>query len=316
MILSHIKQCDVVHVNGIFTFPVALGAYMANCLRKPYLIAPHGGLLPPTFFKKRFKKLIAYHLYVKICLSKANCIHATSPVEADICRKSGFTSHIVTIPNGIDLNEFKDIKPLNSFRVPWEKRIKGKEIVLFLGRISPEKGIDLLINAWPRVLSHSSNALLVIAGSSPDFFGSRIQKKVRNSNLNDSIMFIGNVNNDIKKSLLSEAELLILPSYSESFGNVILESMACKTPVITTHGTPWESVEKVGCGLWIPPRSDHMSKAIIHMLSIGKKSRQIMGAKGYLFAARHFDWSQIAMRFVETYECLLQKRKVVNRKPQ
>jgi glycosyltransferase involved in cell wall biosynthesis len=308
IILEQARRADIIHVNGIFSFPVSAGGITALYLGKPYLVSLHGGLLPATFCKKKLKKQFASKLFVNKILCSANCIHVTSDIEASICQEMGIMSPVAMIANGIDPAAYQKVKPLDDYQVSWKPQIEGRVLILYLGRISQEKGIDLLIDSWKTVVRRFPDALLVVAGPVFDRFGMRMVNNVGHSYLRDSIIFTGNIGGELKTTLLHKAEILVLPSYSESFGNVVLEAMACHTPIVATEGTPWKSIETIGCGSWVPTRSDAISKAIVRMLSISDQERGKMGEKGHQFAATCFRWDKIAHQFIDTYRSILTAR--------
>jgi glycosyltransferase involved in cell wall biosynthesis len=238
---------------------------------------------------------------IKKILFQAGCVHVTSDFEMAICKELGVMSPIALIPNGVDIDDLQKMSPVSN-KTYWQKRIQGHAYVLFLGRISQEKGVDLLIEAWHTVFRRFPDVLLVIAGPAFNRFGKRIIDKVSRSHTRDSIIFTGNVDGQFKAALLRNAEMLVLPSYSESFGNVVLEAMAFNIPIVASEGTPWKSIESIGCGFWVPAKCEAISQAIIKMLSTSKQERALIGKKGHGFAKRCFQWDVVAKMYLKIYQ--------------
>ena len=140
-----ISKSDLVHVNGIFTHPATLGARYARLAGKPHIVAIRNGLDPWMMKIKRMKKLIGFHLYVKADLKGATCIHATSRQEVEACQKMGIKGSFTIIPNGINPSEYENLQSEDSAEKFWPF-LRNRKIVLFLGRLSKEKGLDMLIS--------------------------------------------------------------------------------------------------------------------------------------------------------------------------
>jgi len=83
---------------------------------------------------------------------------------------------------------------------------------------------------------------------------------------------------------------VILPSYTENFANIIAEALACERPVITTTGTPWKDIEKIGCGYYIEPNENELFKAIQKVYSLSRNDREIMGKIGREYVINNYDW--------------------------
>jgi glycosyltransferase involved in cell wall biosynthesis len=109
---------------------------------------------------------------------------------------------------------------------------------------------------------------------------------------------IGNIENQEKIDFLANADLFVLPSHNENFGNVYLESLATGTPIVASHGTPWNEVEKYDCGKWVDNSVELTSGAMIEML---KRDRDEMRINSLKLASK-YDWSSVAMQFKTLFE--------------
>jgi glycosyltransferase involved in cell wall biosynthesis len=147
--------------------------------------------------------------------------------------------------------------------------------------------------------------VLVLAG--PDLIGYRkdIEKMVKELGLEYSVVITGEVQGEMKDALLANAEVFVLPSYSENFGIVIAEAMAWGRPVITTTGTPWKQAADVGAGWWIAPEEELLAKALAEALGNGQEELEAMGAKGRALVSERYGWSVPANRLISSYKNIL-----------
>ena len=174
-------------VNGIFTHPVALGAMFSRYYKKPYLITTHNGLNPKIFEIRRIKKRFGFLGYVRKDLQHANCIHVTSHKEMRVIKTMGIKNTFTIIPNGINPSDFENLPNSSIAEYKWPS-LKDKAVVLFLSRLSPEKGLDLLLPAWDAVKEKCPDAYLVIAGPDSNGFSSYIRNLANQSLFPESIL--------------------------------------------------------------------------------------------------------------------------------
>jgi glycosyltransferase involved in cell wall biosynthesis len=193
-----------------------------------------------------------------------------------------------------------------------------------MSRLHPKKGVDVLLRAWARqkevasekwrvtsaeqgesfglLVSSSLSPVLVLAG--PDLIGYRreIEKMVKELGLEDSVVITGEVQGEMKAALLANADVFVLPSYSENFGIVVAEAMAWRRPVIASTGTPWKEVSEVGAGWWVAPEEDALAKALAEALGKRPEELEEMGAKGRMLVEERYTWSAPAAELVAAYE--------------
>lgn len=112
------------------------------------------------------------------------------------------------------------------------------------------------------------------------------------------MFFIGEVSGQDKVDLLANADLFVLPSHSENFGNVYIESLAAGTPIVASLNTPWQEVEEADCGKWVANTIEDITKAILELLD---KDRELMRVNSKAFAKK-YDWKNIAVQFKELFE--------------
>jgi glycosyltransferase involved in cell wall biosynthesis len=278
----------VVHDNGVWQLSNLLAAVAADRARVPLIISPHGMLEPWCLSQQPLRKTVALATYQGWCLKAADAIHATSAEEAENVRRLGLQQPIAVVGNGIDS------PPPNFLLTPGTRRT-----ALFLSRLHPKKGALELVAAWRQV--RPAGWSLRIVG--PDEAGHRqkIVAAIANSGAADSIELCDGADEAQKWQHFSQAELFILPTFSENFGLVIGEALACGLPVITTNATPWKPIEDHGCGWVVDPTVEAIAAALRAATSLPPNALRKMGARGRLWIPREFSWDQIARRMHELY---------------
>jgi len=295
-----VERASVVHVHSDWTFPVWWGCHAAHETGKPVVMSPHGCLDPVRLAHSAWKKRLAGLLDIR-CLRSADAIHATSDAERDwIARYVGGTPRIGVIPLGVDLPQA--IRPAGRATSGRDRR------VLFLGRLHPLKGLDLLLPAWKaatRAVSLGSQWQLVIAG--PDEAGTRasLERMSRDLGLGN-VTFLGPVDGEEKAALLAEADLAVLPSRSENFGIVVAEALAAGVPVVTTTATPWGEIAG-DCGWCVEPTATAIANALTAAMRLTDAERSRMGGRGRAVVESRYQWPAVARKMVGLYAGLVEK---------
>jgi glycosyltransferase involved in cell wall biosynthesis len=240
---------------------------------------------------KSLMKQPFWRLLQKPALARCHCLHATAAAEYEDIRRVGLRTPVTVIPNGVDVPKIEADKP------------RSRQIV-FLSRIDPVKGLDLLLPAWTTIAQDYPDWELLIAGPLTHDYAGRIQELARRL-ATPRIRFLGEVLGPAKRSLLAGASLFVLPSYSENFGIAVAEALAHGLPVITTSVTPWAEIRSRGCGWYIPTTEDALRNALQAALSLPLPSLNAMGQAGRRWMKREYAWPQIAEKMRGTYDWLL-----------
>lgn len=289
---------SLLHGQGIWEFPVHLMSSLAREFRVPYIISPRGMLEPWSLNQKKVKKRIAMLLFQKKDLQMADCIHATANSEAKNLRVLGFTNPIAIIPNGINLLDYPDFNKINN----------TKRKLLFLSRIHEKKGIELLINSWNELdSSYTKNWRIEIIGSGKDDYIQKLRDLINKYQLDSSIEISKSVYGIEKLKKYQSSDLFVLPSYSENFGIVIAEALACKLPVITTKGVPWSELNLLGCGEWIDIGLEPLKESLKRMLLKSNDELLKMGTIGRNLIIEKYSMKSTAEKMNRLYQWILKK---------
>lgn len=284
-------QTSVIHSHSLWMMP---NVYPALAARRRYgcalIVAPRGTLSPQARSINPISKRIFWDLLQGPALKRATCFHATSEAECDDVRAAGFSQPVIVLPNGVDLPAPRD-KP----------RQVGRRRLLFLGRIDPIKGIDVLLKAWGIVSPSYPDWELEIAG--PDSRGHLGKLKSLAARLRlPRVTFPGPVYGAAKVDALRNASLFILPSYSENFGMAVAEAMAAGTPVVVSKFAPWAQVGARGAGWSTDVTLDALSACIEQACDMSDRDLAEMGQRGREWMAQEFAWANIADEMKRAYE--------------
>ncbi|MBC8153819.1 MAG: glycosyltransferase [Bacteroidetes bacterium] len=242
-----LRRADVVHVNSLFYPSSLVLVVLARLFGKRVIWSPHGELSPYALrYSPRRKKVV---LTLIRLVNKPVVFHATCWAEAGHIRDQfGPDVIVVELPIRLEL-------PVAADRT-------ARPYLLFIGRLHPIKAIDRLLDALSMsTLFRTGPYTLTIAG--PDANGYRLTliEQIRTLGLTEKVSFIGPVQGE-KEQLYADALVTILPSHSENFGLVVIESLAQGTPVIASTGTPWRQLETERAGSWVANDPGTLRQAI------------------------------------------------------
>jgi glycosyltransferase involved in cell wall biosynthesis len=290
---------DVVHTHAIYLWPMWAAARAARRANVPYVVSPRGMLERELVAEKSpLMKGLWIAAIERHNLEGAAAIHVTSARELDEAAAFGFKlPPVFTIPNGVD-GETSPSCPAVSPAV--SQLLDRGPFVLFLGRVNWKKGLDRLIAAMPA----ARDAHLVIAGNDEDGYQPVLEGIAARAGVTGRVRFIGMVHGADKAALLAGAKALVLPSYSENFGNVVLEAMAAACPVIVTPEVGAGSiVQDTRSGWVVEGDPGQLGQAIARMLADPDGARQ-MGERGQAAARARFSWDAVAARMEYVYESI------------
>jgi glycosyltransferase involved in cell wall biosynthesis len=282
----NIRKFDVVHVHSWQQFPDMIVHHYAGKYNVPYVIQTHGSI---PRIGKRFRKLLYDITLGYRVLNKASKVIALSKVEAEQYRSMGVPKEkIAIIPNGIDLSEYANLPPKDSFKKKFGIP-EDRKIILYLGRIHKTKGIDILIKAYAYLKNKMNfkDAVLVIAGPD-DGYLSEIKYLAQAFGVSNSILFVGPLYGEDKLAAYVDSEVYVLPSRYETFPMVVLEAYACGKPVIASNvGGLKELIIDSQTGLLFEAGNfKQMAEKIVYLLNdsdkaieIGRKARILVEEK-------------------------------------
>lgn len=172
--------------------------------------------------------------------------------------------------------------------------------VLYVGRINRGKGLMNLVNAWDMVRAEGWR--VTIAGFDEEGCEAELRARVKEMGMEEDFEFPGPVYGVEKERLMADADLFVLPSLSENFGSVVIESLAQQTPVIATTETPWSELPRYGCGWCVAVGVAPLAKALKEAISLSDEERQAMGTKGRKLVEEKYTWDAVVKMMVDGYK--------------
>ncbi len=299
----HAFEFDLAHIHALFSPVSTAAAAIARSRRLPYILRPLGILDPADLQKKKQLKRLYAALFERSNLAGAAAIHFTSQQEAKISERFGVATKDLVIPLGVNLPPAPagEISPLP---LPPSPR------VLFMSRIEPKKGLDLLLPALEFLLSEKVDFHFILAGSNPQDseYEAKIRARVEASSLAQFTTVTGFVSGEVKASLLREADIFVLPSYYENFGIAVAEAMAAGTPVVISDRVHiWEEVQQAEAG-WVGKTEVESIASLLREALQNPAERKRRGLNAREYALRYYRWDAIAERAIEAYQQILANR--------
>lgn len=283
---------SVVHVHGVLSPLLALTAHCAARRNIPTILSVHG-MLEPWLWRQSGgfyygMKRLYWRLVMRPSLSQVTCLHAITQQEADTLAREFPGIPQVLIPNAIHMDEYSDQQS-----VPVQERT-----LLFVGRLHPKKGVDLLIRSM--AATHNSAYRLQLVGSGKPDYTDYLKSLVNELGLADRVTFLGGVFGEEKTRLMRDAWAVVVPSYSDVVALVNLEAAACFTPTITTTMTGLTDWSESG-GLLINPEQSELTAALDQVLAWSLADRLERGRRSREFVNSRYSWDVVGKLWLDTY---------------
>jgi glycosyltransferase involved in cell wall biosynthesis len=298
---------DFVIMNGLWQYH-SFGTW--RILRKlgvPYGIFPHGALDPwfkRTYPLKHLKKWLYWPWAEYRVLRDANAVLFTCEEERILARQSFwmYQCREVVVNQGTSMPSGDAEAQKSAFYARFPE-LRGKRLLLFMGRIHPKKGCDLLIEAFAKVFRDQPEWRLVMAG--PDSVGwqSKLASLARQRQIAGRITWAGMITEDIKYGALQAAEVFILPSHQENFGIAVAEALSCGLPTLIAKPVNiWREVEHDGAGIVAKDDLEGTCSLLRAWLAMADADRQLMRERAKECFRNRFEVGKAA-------DCLLESIK-------
>ncbi len=292
-------EVNVLHNHGMWQMNAVYPAWAVKSSNVQLVYSPRGAFSEWAMQHGSFVKRLFWPVLQRPAARAANCFHATAESEYRDIRRLGFTQPVAIIPNGIDLP------------IPHHRQECDQRTLLFLGRLHVVKGLDLLLPAWGAVQKAFPQWRLVIVGGDDGYYGvsgylGELMAKVQALGL-ERVEFRGPLYGEEKLQAYRDADLYVLPSYSENFGMTVAEALAIGTPALVSKGAPWADLEVNGAGWWfdvgVAPLVDCLRDAMCRT----PLALNAMGERGRTWMEKDFAWNGIGSKMAATYRWLCDK---------
>ena len=309
---------DLVHIYSLYGFSTAAASHYCRKYGVPYLLHPHGSLDPFLRRHHPFRKKI----YSKLCLSpvfsSATTVLFNSAEERRLARAAPELARLddpagqgppsVIVDVGVEEVFFTNATA-NSRRKFREKfpELSGRRLVTYFGRLNFKKGLDILVAAFSAVAREQKDIHLVLAGPDGDGYAEKIRGWLHDAGMLARATFTGHIAGAERVALLQKSEVMVLPSYTENFGQAVAEAMAAGVAVIISDRVNiWPEVEKAQAGLVVPCDAAETARALRRLLANPAETRE-MGRRGRQLAAGRFPWSAVGDQMLRVYEKMLER---------
>jgi glycosyltransferase involved in cell wall biosynthesis len=302
----HTGDYDLVHVHALFSYPSVRAACWAERRGVPCIVRPLGVLNRWGMERRRpWLKRLSFRLIERRLLTRASRIHYTSDDERREAMRLGVPGdRAVVLPMGIDLTPFTTPSGSRWLRER-APHLADRTIVLFLSRLDPKKGLDLLLRAFARVGTGAPRMALLIAGAGEPRFEAAMRREAAELGIERDVFWVGFLHGEDKVAALGAADIFVLPSHSENFGIVVVEAMAAGVPVVISDRVGiHREVEAAGAGVVVRCEVAVIADAI-RQLGDDATARKTAGERGRRLAEQRFSADAMISGTLEMYREIL-----------
>ena len=294
---------DIVHVHEPWHYPGFVAFHAARKHNVPYILSPRGSLQEWSLRHKAFKKWVFMKLIQGHILKFADAIHALTNEEMESFSKLGYKTPVFVIPNGINPSPFKHSPDISDFLATYPDLL-GKRVILFMGRLHPIKGLDVLARSYTSLLQKFKDVALLVVGPDEDGTQKRMELILKTSPALRMTVFTGMLTGKDKLAALACADLFVMPSYSEGFSTAILEALAAGLPVVISKHCNFPEVSEYDAGFVVELNDTAMTEAIDTLLSYDQL-RDRMGHNGRDLVREKYTWTGVAASMAGFYRKLI-----------
>jgi glycosyltransferase involved in cell wall biosynthesis len=295
-----VEDADIVHLMGHWTLINALVFGFCLYYRKPYVVCPAGAL--PIFGRSKRLKQLYNRLVGESILRKAAGWIAITPIEFAHFESYGIASARVTvIPNGVSPEDFPQADTEGFRRA---KKLPDAPLILFMGRLNPIKGPDLLLQAFALVQGQIPDYHLVFAGPDEGMQGA-LREMAEQHGIEHRVHFLGFVGGTDKAAAYRTASLLVVPSRQEAMSIVALEAGINGTAVMLTDQCGFAEIGAIDAGLEVPATASALAKGLSRLLLEPGLLERVASSLQNL-VMRQYTWQTMADLYLDLYGKLLQ----------
>lgn len=297
---------QLVHIHEIWHYPSFAASRAARRHNIPVIISFHGDLDAWRLRYKRLKKAIYMRLVQDKAIRSAAALHALTGAEKARIRQLGYSQPVFVCPNGADIPDAAN--PGDDAFLRRYPQLAGKRVILFMGRIHPMKGVDLLARSFADLAGRFPDAVLLVAGPDQDGTRAPMEAILRAGGVRDRALFTGMLTGSDKQAALRQSHLFVLPSYSEGFSTAVIEAMAAGLPVVISEQCNFPEAAAHSAGFVVPTARDAISEAVGALLSDPARRRRMAGNARAL-VADCYTWPAIAAAMRGHYLNILERRR-------
>ena len=301
-LFHHVTDYDIVHGMSVFNFPAYIYCEACRWRDVPHIIHPQGMFEPWAMANKGWKKRVYFRWFKKAQLQRANVIHCLTKHEAESISALGVTTPKVIVPNGVNPESAIKGHP-NAFLLRYPQ-LANKIRLLFLHRVDPKKGLDILATSFALLHNRFPNIHLIIAGPDPVGYWSTAARFFVSKGCAAAVTYTGMLTGQDKADALAAADIFVAPSYSEGFSMSVLEAMAAGLPSVITTGCNFPEATAAKVALEVPIDATAFAEALASLIENLPVTRE-MGQRAREFIFQNYTWDQVARKTHEVYTAML-----------
>lgn len=302
-----VAEADLLHCHTLWSPLVSRGAGLARKLGRPHVLAPHGMLDPYSFKQRWLKKRLYLECIERKTISAATRVIFTAIEERELAEKTfGLIANAEVVPLGAD-RSLENREALRNRFFLQNQDLRGKQILLFMGRLHPKKRPDILPDVISAINTSFPDATLVFAGTGEEAYIESIRRRAQLLGLGDNVRFLGHLSGEAKFSALAAADVFLLPSHQENFGIAVAEALHAGVPVVLTRNVNiWREIEDANAGIAVTEDDldKRLASAVTALLSDDKR-RAMMSRNAQKLASDAFSWDTSCKRTLQIYEDVL-----------
>lgn len=303
----NVHDFDVVHIHALFSYMSTAAGRVASRQQKPYIIRPLGVLNRWGLeHRRRIAKQLSLRLIELPLIRSSAALHFTSQAEADEAAQIGPTvaqARRAIIPLPIEIPERGHSEVFYQL-VP---AARGRDVVLFLSRVDPKKGLEVLIEAFARVWKANPHALLVIAGGGPEEYVASLRARCDAHRLSGHIVWTGHLGPAAKAAAFASAAVFVLPSASENFGVAVAEALAAGVPTIVSEGVAISSeIAASNAGIVVTQDAEQIARAVSLMLG-DRRGACALAAAGMQLVQQRYSTAAVRQQLRELYDAVVRE---------
>ncbi|MEM7043238.1 MAG: glycosyltransferase [Pseudomonadota bacterium] len=304
-----LSSFDVLHVHSLYLFTTLASGFFANRHKVPLILRPHGTLDPYIYPRHRGRKRVVEWLYQNRMFKRTAAIHYTTEEERELAAPYTFGRPGFVAPLGLTVEDYRPLPPRGTFRARYPET-RDKAILLFLGRINFKKGLDVLAKAFGEVAKKRADVHLVIAGPDNDALKPKVEAWLEAEGVRERTTFTGMLVGETKLAALTDADLFVLPSFSENFGIAVIEAMASGLPVLISDKVNiHREIDAAGAGHVEPVDAARFAGRMLAMLDDGEGLKK-QGKRGIETVKTLFNWPSIGEKLERVYQAVAEGRSV------
>jgi glycosyltransferase involved in cell wall biosynthesis len=298
---KHVSQFDIVHIHAMFSYPAIPAAFWAYRNGVPYVVQPHGMLSPWGMSnRRRWLKRLSLPWIERRILSHSVAVALTSQQEKEEADALGVDMRSLVIPLGADVPDSR-LYAAAASSLRTGSGLNGRKVILFLGRLEPKKGLDLLLNAFAKVRRSQPEAVLVVAGSGDPAYSASLKDQASELGIAEDVRWVGFQQGAGKWAWLAAADIFALPSYAENFGIATVEAMRFGLALLITDQVGiHREVTLCNAGLVCRCGAEPLAEGLERLLR-NEYLRSDLGAHACALAEKEYTVGRVTSRFLDLY---------------